>query len=106
MKIDQFAEGLDLGDAGTYRSLAAVSLDVGTKGPAPGILAALERLADITPLASDLDAPGAGGKLGERSHFSCAIRVHFKLKLGRKGSKRGVKSGASKRLKNLKLRKK
>jgi hypothetical protein len=80
VKIDRFAEGPD-------KAPRLGRLAVGTRDPTPGIFPALERLADITPLASDLDVSGAGWKLGERGHFSCAIRVHLKLKLDREGSK-------------------
>jgi hypothetical protein len=48
------------------------------------------------PLASDLNAPGAGRELGDCSHFSCAPCVQREIERWRNGSyfiaERGVSS--------------
>jgi hypothetical protein len=69
MKVDEVAEGLEACDTGRDRSLVAINLTLRVERPKPGVLAAQKGLADVASLASDLNAPGTGWKLGEGSYF-------------------------------------
>ncbi|WP_245429945.1 hypothetical protein [Mesorhizobium sp. WSM3859] len=60
MKLYEFAESFPARYAGLGRRLTAIDLALGFGRPAPCVVSAQERLADIATFATDLDTPGTG----------------------------------------------
>jgi len=75
MEVDQFAEGLELADAGDRRRLAAVNLTLGVDGPALVVVLPDEVLAGRPAFATELDTPSPGFLFADRGHFCGANPV-------------------------------
>ena len=72
MRADPIADGVDTGDAGRRRGLAAIDLSLRLGRPPPGVIAPKKGFGGVPALPPDLGAPGPRFAPRERGH--CRVR--------------------------------